>query len=238
MLSEFATLLVAGISLILVFLPSQGVRGIFYRTQCWVLLGFLVTAALTFQSEKHPPHAWPALIVGAVVAYMGSIFWTLERRYAGWICLSLISGLSVVSLIQPNSPDVVWRTAHHLSAAISLGSLVEGMLLGHSYLTAPGMPLRPFWQLGYLVVISSVLRAALCLAALLSSEALSDYWDLLTLRWLAGIVCPIILGLMVLRILRYRNTQSATGVLFAGVILGFLGELAATLIRHQVGYPI
>ena len=55
----------------------------------------------------------------------------------------------------------------------------------------------------------------------------------LTLRWVAGIIGPIILVFMVHRILKYRNTQSATGVLFTGVILTFIGELSATLLAQH-----
>jgi hypothetical protein len=42
---------------------------------------------------------------------------------------------------------------------------------------------------------------------------------------------------MVWRILKYRNTQSATGVLFAGVILTFIGELSAALLDKDLSHP-
>ena len=42
---------------------------------------------------------------------------------------------------------------------------------------------------------------------------------------------------MVLRILRYRNTQSATGVLFVGVILTFIGEATAALLYRELSIP-
>jgi hypothetical protein len=60
----------------------------------------------------------------------------------------------------------------------------------------------------------------------------------LAIRWLAGLIGPLAMALMVPRILKYRNTQSATGVLFAGVILAFMGEMAATLLSNEVGWPL
>jgi hypothetical protein len=60
----------------------------------------------------------------------------------------------------------------------------------------------------------------------------------LVLRWLAGIVAPLVLALMVWRILRYRNTQAATGVLFVGVIVTFIGELSATLVSRELHLPL
>jgi len=43
---------------------------------------------------------------------------------------------------------------------------------------------------------------------------------------------------MVWRILRYRNTQAATGVLFVGVIVTFIGELSATLVSRELHVPL
>jgi hypothetical protein len=60
----------------------------------------------------------------------------------------------------------------------------------------------------------------------------------LVLRWLAGIVAPLVLAVMVWRILRYRNTQAATGVLFVGVIVTFIGELSATLVSQELRLPL
>jgi hypothetical protein len=42
---------------------------------------------------------------------------------------------------------------------------------------------------------------------------------------------------MVHRILSYRNTQSATGVLFVAVILTFIGELTGDLLLRTVRIP-
>jgi hypothetical protein len=63
-------------------------------------------------------------------------------------------------------------------------------------------------------------------------------WTWLALRWLAGIIAPLVLAVMTQRILRYRNTQAATGVLFAGVILVFLGEMSAELLSAELRQPL
>jgi hypothetical protein len=39
-------------------------------------------------------------------------------------------------------------------------------------------------------------------------------------------------------ILRYRNTQSATGVLFAAVILVFIGETTAAVLSRDLKWPM
>ena len=55
---------------------------------------------------------------------------------------------------------------------------------------------------------------------------------------ITGIIAPVVLCLLVWRILRYRNTQSATGVLFAGVILTFIGETTAALLSRDLEWPV
>jgi len=59
----------------------------------------------------------------------------------------------------------------------------------------------------------------------------------LLLRWVGGIFGPLAVWWLVRRILRYRNTQSATGVLFVGVILTFLGELSGDLLTWSTHVP-
>ena len=63
-------------------------------------------------------------------------------------------------------------------------------------------------------------------------------WIWMGLRWLAGILGPILIFVMVWRILKYRNTQSATGVLFVAVILTFIGEMTALLLFQEIRQPI
>jgi hypothetical protein len=49
-------------------------------------------------------------------------------------------------------------------------------------------------------------------------------------RWIIGLVGPAILAWMVWQTARIRATQSATGILYAAVIMVFLGELLGELI--------
>jgi hypothetical protein len=49
-------------------------------------------------------------------------------------------------------------------------------------------------------------------------------------RILIGLVGPAIIAWMVWQTARIRSTQSATGILYAGVVLAFLGELLGQLL--------
>jgi hypothetical protein len=57
---------------------------------------------------------------------------------------------------------------------------------------------------------------------------------LLALRWLAGLLGVLALGLMAWQTLKIPNTQSATGILYVAVIFVFLGELAAQVLSASV----
>ena len=60
----------------------------------------------------------------------------------------------------------------------------------------------------------------------------------LALRWLAGILGVLIMAIMTWQTLKIPNTQSATGILYAGVILTFIGELVSQLLSAQATYPL
>jgi hypothetical protein len=66
----------------------------------------------------------------------------------------------------------------------------------------------------------------------------STHWMWLSLRWSAGVIGPLVVAWMVWRILQYRNTQSATGVLFVGVILTFIGEMTGSLLFGALSMPL
>ena len=63
-------------------------------------------------------------------------------------------------------------------------------------------------------------------------------WLWLSLRVLGGVLGPLLAAILVRSILQYRNTQSATGVLFAILILVFMGEMSAALLERDFGLPL
>jgi hypothetical protein len=128
-----------------------------------------------------------------------------------------------------------------LSTAAVLGGAVTGMLLGHWYLTAPTMSIEPLKRLSLVFGIAVTARLLVSLVGwFLAGDRLQTGTQLtwFALRWLAGIIGPLVIAWMALRILRYRNTQAATGVLFAGVILTFIGEMSAALLFSELKVPL
>lgn len=238
----FAIRLICGMGFMLCLMPRKDVAAAFFRIILLVILGLAVLMILTIPTE-----IWPGVAL-AGIAFLGSVFWLLELRRAGTTALVLVFAISLIELLRLDgganaeaAPGGVWLVhASALAAAGTLGAAMTGMLLGHRYLTAPGMPLLPLSRLNQALGAASLLRLAVSAAALVVGvTALTDstYWIWLSLRWLAGILGPLAACIMVQRILRYRNTQAATGVLFVAVILTFIGELTADLLQRAVHVP-
>jgi hypothetical protein len=238
----FAIRLICGMAFMLCAMRRDKVPSPFFRIMLLAILGLAVLFALS-----SPAALWWGVAI-ASVAFAGSVFWLLERRQAGTVSLGIVTALSVVALIFCRS-DSLFSTSERAGAlalasafasAATLGAAFAGMLLGHRYLTAPGMPLAPLIQLNAFLGIAAILRflvSAICLFSVFGEFTQSLFWIWLALRWLAGILGPMAVCVMVHRILRYRNTQAATGVLFVGVILTFIGELTADLLQRAFSMP-
>jgi len=258
MIAQFSVLLVCGMSLMWASMPRRQVTSGFFRIQMLIVLGLSVLAILTSGrlinatngngSERMLMVARTSLAATAVLAYIGSILWTLDRRPAGTNCVFAILIGSLISLIvlpgvrsEFLTPSHLFLILSNLATAAVLGGAVTGMLLGHWYLTAPTMSIDPLKSLSWFFGAAVILRMIVSIVGWsLGSNQLHDstHWTWFAMRWLAGILGPLAIAIMAVRILRYRNTQAATGVLFAGVILTFIGEMSAALLYSELHIPL
>lgn len=239
----------------LVGIPRATISSGFFRVQMLIVLGLACLGFMANQSFPIPGSSGQLLgirsglcIAIAIVAYLGSVFWTLERRGGATRILFLetllsllalgVSSLAINPTLQAGAP---WLFLNDLTGTLVLGGALTGMLLGHSYLTTPTMSIAPLSRINFYFGISAVLKGLTCAGGLWMAWNHSPSSTTLTwllLRVLAGIVGPIVLSLMTWRILKYKNTQAATGVLFVGVILTFIGELAASLLQQELRLPL
>jgi hypothetical protein len=139
-----------------------------------------------------------------------------------------------------------WHWAGNgVSSALFLGSALTAMLVGHSYLISPGMALTPLMRCLLAGGLALVARVGVigwglgCWTAQnwsynMDKEVLLE----LPVRWLVGVLAPLIFGLMAYSAARIRSTQSATGILYVVVVCAFLGELLGLLLTHQTGLPL
>jgi len=257
MISQFALRLLFGMSATWCVMPRGDVTCGFFRIQMLVALGFAVAATLFSGSLPAVEdgtavlsHREMQVVAGlaAAACFVGSVYWTLARRRGGAVFAGLVCGLSAAALLG-SLPRTVYSsfrsTALFAGSELASGWLIGGafsaMLLGHWYLTAPMMKLRPLEVLNRGLGGAAVARGVIAAIAISQLAEFSPgqtqvIW--MTMRWLCGILAPVAAVLLVRNILRFRNTQSATGVLFAAVILVFIGETTAAVLSRDLKWPM
>lgn len=209
------------------------------------LLGFVGSALWTLERRTGAERIGFGVLFISTALIVAPNFISNVAIYTGDASVAVI-GRSVAA----SHLTRVLTAASEIAGAALLGGTVVGMLLGHWYLTAPTMSIDPLKRLNQWLGIAGVLRllvstivVVLLAAGLLDTPdstarlaAVPRAW--FSLRWLAGIIGPLVVSLMVWRILKYRNTQAATGVLFVGVILAFIGDMTAALLLRETGLPL
>lgn len=255
MIAQFALRLTFGMGLMWLLMPRRDVTAGFFKIQMRVALGLCVLAALSVSSgflasEKADPllsvtAARVLCGIAGAVAWFGSVFWLYDWRKAGtWamVPVALLAGTVLFCQFGFAAEPGIWlQPISEFASAALLGSAVVGMLLGHWYLTSPTMTIRPLSFLNHCLLTSAVLRlvvSAIGLTLAWPSVSTNTQLVWLSLRWIAGIMAPFGVWFLVWRILKYKNTQSATGVLFSGVIVTFIGEMTASLLFAELPWPV
>jgi hypothetical protein len=232
-------------------LPANEVPPRFFRVHFLTALGLLLTAGF-FLLEAATPAFWILLGVAILGCVIGSIVWHLDEHPGGTLTIWLMPILVTACLVYGNvlqigglQQETPLRLVDDLFAALVLGSATTAMLMGHSYLISPAMSITPLMRLLGALAGSVVLRIGLACVGLWWWKSSSGSATLetemmlwLPVRWLLGLVAPLVLGWMAFETARIRSTQSATGILYVVVIVCFLGELTSQLLLEKTHYVL
>jgi hypothetical protein len=238
--AAFGLRLALGMAASLFLLPRHEVQPRFYRTHFLTILGLLTVSALLVwaQVELAVRVAFGAAIV---LAYVSSVLWTVEGAPGGQIVI-LLSTAVLLYLTAALLPEPgLLALADAWSSSAVLGLAMSAMLMGHSYLIAPGMSMTPLNRLVIALFVAVAVRMLLAGLGLWTLERPlaslpMDVLLWLVVRWLAGFIGLLAMAWLAWRCARIRSTQSATGILYVVVIFAFMGELISQLLR-QTGYP-
>ncbi len=134
-----------------------------------------------------------------------------------------------------------------VAAAFILGSVLGAMITGHWYLVQHKLSLTPLRRSAILFLTATLLRSLFLLGTVLRN------WEVLTtspiftvgnfqnyLFWGRvgiGLMLPLIFGIMIWNSVKIRSTQSATGILYATVVLVLIGETFARVLFQISGMP-
>lgn len=241
LLGLFCLRLAFGLLLFLLPLWSSPVNPRFFRAHFLTALGLCVGAFLLLGTAGDVV-VWYTLLGSVVVCALGSMAWLLERAPGGRLLIAAGASLTGAALaVTASQRDVAGLAlalvlADEFTSAAVLGSATTAMLLGHSYLIAPTMSIRPLLHLLLALGLSLLLRAGVAVVELAlwngmvaSQNPPTEQTIWLATRWGVGILAPLVLGWMTWETARIRSTQSATGILYVVVICCFLGELTGQL---------
>lgn len=249
MLATFCLRLAWGLVASLLVLSVSQVPPRFFRVQYLTALGLLAVAAF-FSRDEAELRTWVTFGVAMALCFAGSVIWHLDNHPAQRTLLILANvALAAALLAGPRtgarSDDSPWINADDVASAAVLGAATSAMLMGHSYLIAPAMSLKPLYLL--LATVAAALAARAIIAGVglylwtgrhgagnLETEML--LW--LGVRWLIGLIGPLVLVWLAWETARIRSTQSATGILYVVVILVFLGELTSQLLLAKTRFVL
>jgi hypothetical protein len=157
-------------------------------------------------------------------------------RAVGFACAGLSVALLVAMAGTAEGPWVV-AMLQLLAGAAFLGAVMNGLLLGHWYLTDRGLPRTPINRTTNLLLGGIVLEAiALLLGGFGPTEASAEFNPLLTSAGLASwialgmVATTALIGVMIrltLRGPRSSAVQAATGFFYLAVITAMTAEFAA-----------
>ncbi|MFQ5823877.1 MAG: hypothetical protein ACE5JB_07475 [bacterium] len=138
-----------------------------------------------------------------------------------------------------------------ISSTLILGSVLGAMITGHWYLVKHKLSLNPLKNTTLIYIFSVLFRIFVIVLTIsifwkmekthiLLNMIFSLTTDSLFLigRVVIGLIIPLIFGIMIWGTVKIRSTQSATGILYATIILVLIGEAFAKFISNSIGIPL
>ncbi len=208
------------------------------------------------------PVVLPA-ILAPILAFVMRHDYVLARVFsvAGTVALTCIAlGLAllgcVVALVDTLSgagvPAGHAGLALSSATALATGAVAGGvglaMVLGHWYLTVPNLAVSHLKRLNRVTIVSMLVCLALVIVSCLTFGDNEDERGsllfgptgifYLSARVAVGILMPLLFAWMAASSLRYENTRSATGILYASTVLVLIGAAVSVALQDSWGVPL
>jgi len=221
--------------------------GFFYLTGAIILVMALATAGTTAAAQTPGDADAHVAVILSLVTAGATLAWMLLAM-AKRTTLSRIVGVASVPLsiamlyafARTGDESTLLSFFQLLAGAVFIGAVLDGLLLGHWYLTERKLPRKPIlrmtWSLIGAVVLEAIAVALGGFGAPLDSSESQAISPILTV---AGVASWIAIGMVALTGLiavfiritlqgdRPAAVQSATGFFYLAVITAFTAEVAA-----------
>ncbi|HVS10156.1 MAG TPA: hypothetical protein VMS76_09820 [Planctomycetota bacterium] len=254
--TQFCLQLAFGVLLALAFVPRAPVGAMFYRLMATTAL--LPIALAIGMSLLAGSVRWsePWVVLGSVSALAYPFYARVPRGRSWWVALALALGgvgaALVVCIAELAAPmgrlGILAGSLSALCTGAVAGSVGLAMVLGHWYLTVPKLEIAHLQRLNRLsvacMVLSLVLLGLTCAvqagAPAAAGSPLATPRGLFHLgtRITVGLLLPLLFAWMAADSLRWRNTRSATGILYASTVLVLIGTGVAISLQDAYGVPL
>jgi hypothetical protein len=185
---------------------------------------------------------WPFVSAGPGRRWAPALLWSLA-----WTAAALAAAVRAASAVH-GPLEVALGSLSAMATGCVAGSVSLAMVLGHWYLTVPRLDVRHLERLNRVTALSMVLSLALLgVSCLVFADALDAAetpllgpWGLFHLgtRVATGLLLPLCFAWMTAGSLKFRNTRSATGILYASTILVLIGTAASVSLQDSYGIPL
>ena len=253
--TQFCLELGFGVLLALAFVPKAPVGVLFYRIMGTTAMVPVLAAMLLGPTAGELAWTDPiTLLAGlAVLAYPVYSGPTRGAKWAAGLGLALLGtgGALALALARADvggGTQLAVATLSALATGAVAGSVALAMVLGHWYLTVPNLQVRHLRRLNAVTV--GAMLACLGLIGLSCvvfadridglERSLFDPWGLFHLgtRVAVGLVLPLVFAWMTSSSLKFENTRSATGILYASTVLVLIGTAVSISLQESYGIPL
>lgn len=254
--TQFCLELTFGVFLALAFVPKAPVGVLFYRVMATAAVVPLLLAALVPPIEGAA--AWTDPGVLAAFAALAS-FPIISGPFRGakwafglgwgllWTTVALVLTISGAGMTE-GALQLATGSLSAMATGAVAGSVGLAMVLGHWYLTVPKLKVEHLVRLNRVTIGSMLISlAALGLSILVFDEELSaarrpllSPWGMFYLgaRIAVGLALPLLFAWMTAGSLKFKNTRSATGILYASTVLVLIGTAVSISLQDSYGVPL
>jgi hypothetical protein len=202
------------------------------------------SAALFFALERTLSLAFGALLTVYLASLRIAAWSGATRLLSPLVPLVGLGWLWSAALVDPSAQLAgLGAPLAVLAGAMSLGSALVGLSLGHWYLVSPRLALRPLVSLTFLclgaLLVQLVLLPVLLFVPGVRAERVQslfgEYVVFFGVRVVFGLIVPLGVIFLTWRTARIRSLDSATGLLYIVVALVLAGEIAARTVFFLSG---
>jgi len=254
--TQFLLELAFGVLVTLAFVSRAPLGTFFFRLMGLTALAPLsvaVLAPLALGTAQTSQGRW---IGAAIAAALFFVYSGPVKSRTREIALAVASmGCAVSLAMEVRGAGAVggglpWAVASLSAAATGLvgGSVGLAMVFGHWYLTVPQLEVEWLVKLNRLTMVWMLASLAALVAtwAVFAGDLrereidLFGMWPMFHLgtRVALGLALPLLFGWMTAQSLRYKNTRSATGILYASTVVVLIGTAVSIYLQDVYGVPL